>query len=79
MLAETEAPEWGTSPSYPPSEVIDRSRLAQASSPALVDMAGKYPHLHHTAAYRHDSDAERGIGAHNPLGRMVDVGVRWAL
>ena len=79
--------------------------------------------LHRTAAYRHDSDAEPGIGAHNthdftmawtlpnrgltvdaaifnvtdrqpprvyrqlnydplthnPLGRMVDVGVRWAL
>ena len=79
--------------------------------------------VHHTDAYRHDSDSEPGIGAHNthdltlawtapnrrltvdaavfnvtdrepprvyrqlnydplthnPLGRMVDLGVRWAL
>ena len=46
LLAETEVPRWGTSPSYPPSEVIDLSRRIQASNPALVDMAAKYPDLY---------------------------------
>ena len=46
LVADTEVPSWRTSPSYPPSEVIDLSRVIQASNPALVDMASKHPHLY---------------------------------
>ena len=51
LVARTEVPSWKTSPSYPPSEVIDLSRLIQAGHPALVDMAEKYPHLYGDYAY----------------------------
>ena len=43
LVARTEVPSWKTSPSYPPSEVIDLSRVIQARHPALVDMAARYP------------------------------------
>lgn len=46
LAARTDVPSWMTSPSYPPSEVIDLARVIQASNPALVDMAAKYPHLY---------------------------------
>lgn len=46
LLAETEVPEWATSPAYPPGQVIDVDRLVQANNPGLVDMAGKYPDLY---------------------------------
>ena len=46
LVSRTEVPNWQTSPSYPPSDVIDLSRLIQAANPALVDMASKYPHLY---------------------------------
>ena len=51
LVARTEVPSWKTSPSYPPSEVIDLSRLIQAGNPALVDMAARYPHLYGDYAY----------------------------
>ena len=46
LVARTEVPSWKTSPSYPPSEVIDLSRVIQARHPALVDMAARHPHLY---------------------------------
>lgn len=46
LLARTEVPAWATSPSYPPSQVIDTQRVLQASNPGLVDMASKYPELY---------------------------------
>ena len=46
LAAETHVPNWTTSPSYPPSEVVDPTRLIQANNPALVDMASKYPDLY---------------------------------
>ena len=46
LLARTEVPAWATSPSYPPSQVIDLDRVVQASNPSLVDMASKYPALY---------------------------------
>ena len=55
LVARTEVPNWMTSPSYPPSDVIDLSRLIQAGNPALVDMAAKYPDLY--GEYAH-CDAE---------------------
>ena len=51
LVAETEVPNWTTSPAYPPSEVIDPVRRIQASHPALVDMAAKYPDLYGDYAY----------------------------
>lgn len=46
LLAETTVPSWKTSPSYPPSEVIDPARRILANHPALVHMASKYPALY---------------------------------
>ena len=46
LLAETKVPSWKTSPSYPPSEVIDPARRILANHPGLVDMASKYPALY---------------------------------
>ena len=51
LVADTEVPSWRTSPSYPPSEVIDLARVIQASNPALVDMASKYPDLYGDHAF----------------------------
>lgn len=51
LLAETKVPSWMTSPSYPPSEVIDPARRILANHPALVDMASKYPALYGDYAY----------------------------
>ena len=51
LLAETSVPSWKTSPSYPPSDVIDPARRILASHPALVDMASKYPALYGDYAY----------------------------
>lgn len=46
LFAVTEVPRWATSPSYPPSQVIDLDRVVQANNPALVDMASKYAELY---------------------------------
>ena len=51
LVAETTVPEWMTSPSYPPSEVIDPARRILAGHPGLVDMASKYPALYGDYAY----------------------------
>ena len=51
LLAETSVPSWKTSPSYPPSDVIDPARRILANHPALVDMASKYPALYGDYAY----------------------------
>ncbi len=66
LLAETEVPRWGTSPSYPPSEVIDLSRRIQASNPAWS--AG----LTHSLSRRLEEDGDgldyRSVRAHLGLG-----------
>ena len=46
LMAETEVPSWMTSPSYPPSQVIDTDRAIQAGNPGLIDMARKHPQLY---------------------------------
>ena len=46
LMAETEVPSWKTSPSYPPSQVIDTDRAIQAGNPGLIDMARKHPDLY---------------------------------
>lgn len=46
LIAGTHVPNWATSPSYPPSQLIDLERALQANNPGLVDMASKYPHLY---------------------------------
>lgn len=51
LVAETDVPNWTTSPSYPPSEVIDPARRILAGHPALVDMASRYPNLYGDYAY----------------------------
>ena len=51
LVAETYVPNWTTSPSYPPSDVIDPARRIQAGHPALVDMTSKYPDLYGDYAY----------------------------
>ncbi len=51
LFAVTEVPRWATSPSYPPSQVIDLDRVVQANNPALVDMASKYPELYSDYAW----------------------------
>ena len=64
LLAETEVPAWATSPSYPPSQVINTERAIQANNPSLVDMAKTYPDLYGDYAW---CDADycrwRGDGA----------------
>ena len=51
LVARTKVPNWTTSPSYPPSDVIDPARRILAGHPALVDMASKYPDLYGDYAY----------------------------
>ena len=46
LLANSEVPEWATSPSYPPNRLIDRSRSLRANNPGLVDMAARYPEVY---------------------------------
>ncbi|MGI9250050.1 MAG: TonB-dependent receptor domain-containing protein [Pseudohongiellaceae bacterium] len=46
LLAESEVPVWRTSPSYPPNQLVDRSRSLRANNPGLIDMAGKYPAMY---------------------------------
>ena len=46
LIAGTDVPNWATSPSYPPSQLIDLERVVQANNPGLVDMASKYPNLY---------------------------------
>ena len=46
LLARSEVPSWFTSPSYPPSKVMDTSRSVRANNPGLIDMARLYPELY---------------------------------
>ena len=51
LVTESEVPNWGTSPSYPPNKLVDESRTIRANNPGLVDMASKYPDLYGGYAY----------------------------
>ena len=46
LVTESEVPNWGTSPSYPPNKLVDATRTVRANNPGLVDMASKYPDLY---------------------------------
>ena len=46
LATESEVPNWGTSPSYPPNRLVDVNRTIRANNPGLVDMASKYPDLY---------------------------------
>ncbi|MFT4823789.1 MAG: iron complex outermembrane receptor protein [Halioglobus sp.] len=43
MFANSDVPEWKTSPSYPPLLETDTDRYVPADSPALLDFVGNYP------------------------------------
>jgi len=43
LLTDSDVPDWGTSPSYPPNKLVDVNRTVRANNPGLVDMASKYP------------------------------------
>lgn len=46
LLARSEVPSWFTSPSYPPTRVMDTRRSVRANNPGLIDMARLYPELY---------------------------------
>ena len=46
LLARSEVPSWFTSPSYPPTKVMDTSRSVRANNPGLIDMARLHPELY---------------------------------
>ena len=46
LLTDSEVPDWGTSPSYPPNRLIDAGRTIRANNPGLIDMASKYPDIY---------------------------------
>ena len=71
LLAETEVPHWGTSPSYPPSEVIDLARINDRLSidAAIFNLTDREP----PGVYR---QLNYDPLTHNPLGRLVEVGLR---
>jgi outer membrane receptor protein involved in Fe transport len=46
LLTDSDVPNWGTSPSYPPNKLVDENRTVRANNPGLVDMASKYPNLY---------------------------------
>lgn len=43
LLTDSDVPNWGTSPSYPPNRLVDANRTVRANNPGLVDMASRYP------------------------------------
>ena len=51
LLARSEVPSWFTSPSYPPTKVMDTSRSVRANNPGLIDMARLYPELYGPYAF----------------------------
>ncbi|MCY3932230.1 MAG: TonB-dependent receptor [Acidobacteria bacterium] len=51
LLARSDVPSWFTSPSYPPSKVMDTSRSVRANNPGLIDMARLYPTLYGPYAF----------------------------
>lgn len=57
LYSKSEAPDWNTSPSYPPNKVVDPTRSIRAGNPALVDMALKYPDIY--GQYAHCDDKTR--------------------
>ena len=42
LLTDSDVPNWGTSPSYPPNRLVDENRTIRANNPGLVDMASKH-------------------------------------
>ena len=46
LLTDSDVPNWGTSPSYPPNKLVDEDRTIRANNPGLVDMASNYPELY---------------------------------
>ena len=55
LITDSDVPNWGTSPSYPPNRLVDRTRTIRANNPGLVDMASKYPELY--GGYAHCDQA----------------------
>ena len=70
LLARSEVPSWFTSPSYPPTRVMDTSRSLRANNPGLIDMARLYPELYGPYAFcdapyclwRGDGDTQDAAG-----------------
>ena len=46
LLTDSDVPDWGTSPSYPPNRLVDENRTIRANNPGLIDMASRYPDLY---------------------------------
>ena len=46
LVTDSDVPDWGTSPSYPPNRLVDENRTVRANNPGLVDMARLYPDLY---------------------------------
>ena len=51
LVTDSDVPNWGTSPSYPPNRLVDETRTVRANNPGLVDMAAKYPNMYGAYAF----------------------------
>ena len=74
LLTDSDVPDWGTSPSYPPNRLVDESRTIRANNPGLIDMASKYPDIY--GAYASCDEAYCGWagdgGAQDAAGIPID-------
>ena len=73
-MTDSEVPDWGTSPSYPPNRLVDENRTIRANNPGLIDMASKYPDLYGDYAW---CDADYCRWAGDPAQSAAGVPEAW--
>ncbi len=74
LMTDSEVPDWGTSPSYPPNRLVDENRTIRANNPGLIDMASKYPDLYGDYAW---CDADYCRWAGDPAQSAAGVPEAW--